>query len=73
MKVYLFKILIHKSFFKKVVSLIIHGTEKIKHWIKPLEFLDSVQSFFHKKPKRFISTNVSRSEQVIQMLINMSK
>ena len=50
-----------------------HGISKIKHWIKPLDFSESVQSYFPKKPKRFISTNVSRSEQVIQMLINMSK
>lgn len=50
-----------------------HGTNKNKHWIKPSEFADSVQSYFPKKPKRFISTNVTRSEQVIQMLINMSK
>ncbi|XP_023295773.2 anaphase-promoting complex subunit 1 [Lucilia cuprina] len=55
----------------QVVSLVMHGTNKIKHWIKPFEFTDSVQSFFAKKPKRFISSNVSRSEQVIQMLINM--
>ncbi|TMW48346.1 hypothetical protein DOY81_006572 [Sarcophaga bullata] len=55
----------------QVISLIMHGINKIKHWIKPLEFSESVQSYFPKKPKRFISTNVSRSEQVIQMLINM--
>ncbi|XP_075158873.1 anaphase promoting complex subunit 1 [Haematobia irritans] len=55
----------------QVISLIMHGHEKIKQWIKPLDFPESVQSHFPKKPKRFISINVSRSEQVLQMLINM--
>ncbi|XP_053948485.1 anaphase-promoting complex subunit 1 isoform X1 [Anastrepha ludens] len=55
----------------QVVSLIMHGTEKIKDWIKPLEFANSVQSYYPKRPKRFISTIVPRAEQVIQMLINM--
>uniref|UniRef100_A0A1I8M2U1 Uncharacterized protein n=1 Tax=Musca domestica TaxID=7370 RepID=A0A1I8M2U1_MUSDO len=55
----------------QVISLIMHGHGKIKKWIKPLDFAESVQSYFPKKPKRFISVNVSRSEQVIQMLINM--
>lgn len=50
-----------------------HGTERIKDWIKPLEFADSVHSYYPKRPKRFISTNVPRAEQVIQMLLNMSK
>ncbi|XP_054087608.1 anaphase-promoting complex subunit 1 [Zeugodacus cucurbitae] len=55
----------------QVISLIMHGTERIKDWIKPLEFADSVHSYYPKRPKRFISTNVPRSEQVIQMLLNM--
>ncbi|XP_004520043.1 anaphase-promoting complex subunit 1 [Ceratitis capitata] len=55
----------------QVISLIMHGTQRIKDWIKPLEFADSVQSYYPKRPKRFISTNVPRVEQVIQMLLNM--
>ncbi|XP_036221809.2 anaphase-promoting complex subunit 1 isoform X2 [Bactrocera oleae] len=56
----------------QVISLIMHGTERIKDWIKPLEFADSVHSYYPKRPKRFISTNVPRAEQVIQMLLNMN-
>ncbi|XP_067639434.1 anaphase-promoting complex subunit 1 isoform X2 [Eurosta solidaginis] len=55
----------------QVVSLIIHGPGKIKQWIRPLDFANSVQSFYPKRPKRFISTIVPRAEQVIEMLINM--
>ncbi|KAL9886530.1 anaphase promoting complex subunit 1 [Glossina fuscipes fuscipes] len=55
----------------QIITLIMHGHLKIKHWIKPLEFTDSVQSFFPKRKKRYMSLSVPRSEQVIQMLINM--
>lgn len=50
-----------------------HGHVKSKHWIKPLEFTDSVQSYFPKRKKRYMSLYVPRSEQVIQMLINMGR
>uniref|UniRef100_A0A1A9WDA7 Uncharacterized protein n=1 Tax=Glossina brevipalpis TaxID=37001 RepID=A0A1A9WDA7_9MUSC len=55
----------------QIITLIMHGHLKIKHWTEPLEFIDSVQSFFPKRKKRYISSHVSRSEQVIQMLISM--
>lgn len=51
--------------------MIIHGAEKIKTWITPLVFPNSVQFPYNKQKKRKISIMVPRCEQVIQMLICM--
>ncbi|XP_055370778.1 anaphase-promoting complex subunit 1 isoform X2 [Condylostylus longicornis] len=55
----------------QLVSLIIHGHEKIRNWLQNLEIPGTQSMEISKIKKRYISTNLNRNVQLIQMLINM--
>ncbi|EDW62517.1 anaphase-promoting complex subunit 1 [Drosophila virilis] len=55
----------------QLVSLVMHGHTKLKHWWQLLEIFGAVQSNFKKRPKRSISVDVPRCHQVLELLLCM--
>ncbi|TDG41004.1 hypothetical protein AWZ03_012572 [Drosophila navojoa] len=55
----------------QLVSLVMHGQSKLKHWWQLLEIFGAVQANFGKRPKRSISADVPRCHQVLELLLCM--
>ncbi|XP_032594835.1 anaphase-promoting complex subunit 1 [Drosophila grimshawi] len=55
----------------QLISLVMHGHHKLKHWWHLLEHFGAVQSNYPKRPKRSISADVPRCHQVIELLLCM--
>lgn len=55
----------------QLVSLVMHGHTKLKHWWQLLEIYGAVQSNYPKRPKRSISADVPRCHQLLELLLCM--
>ncbi|XP_034650000.1 anaphase-promoting complex subunit 1 [Drosophila subobscura] len=55
----------------QLLSLVLHGPERIKHWWQLLELPEAVQSNYPKRTKRTITGGVPKYHQLLELLLAM--
>ncbi|XP_017050802.1 anaphase-promoting complex subunit 1 [Drosophila ficusphila] len=55
----------------QLVSLVVHGQERLKHWWQLLEIPEAVQSNYPRRVKRSITADAPRCHQMLELILAM--
>ncbi|KAH8304880.1 hypothetical protein KR018_006035 [Drosophila ironensis] len=55
----------------QLVSLVVHGQEKLKHWWQLLEIPEAVQANYPRRAKRSITAGAPRCHQLLELILAM--
>ncbi|KAH8287008.1 hypothetical protein KR054_000545 [Drosophila jambulina] len=55
----------------QLVSLVVHGQERLKHWWQLLELPEAVQANYPRRVKRSITADAPRSHQLLELILAM--
>ncbi|XP_017115012.1 anaphase-promoting complex subunit 1 [Drosophila elegans] len=55
----------------QLVSLVVHGQERLKHWWQLLEIPDAVQANYPRRTRRSITADAPRCHQMVELILAM--